>query len=90
MVVRMRATRSHRNNRRSHHALKAQRPAACECGAIKLPHTACPSCGKYRGRVVIDIVKRTERAQKRLKRKQEEARAEGREVKAEEKEAKKA
>lgn len=90
MVVRMRATRSHRNNRRSHHALAARRPAKCECGAIKLPHTACPSCGKYRGRVVIDVVKRTERAQKRLKRKQEEARAEGRDAKGEKKETAKA
>ncbi len=69
MVVRMRATRSHRNNRRSHHALVAPAVAKCECGAKMLRHRACAQCGKYRGRQVIDIVARLERTQSRLKKK---------------------
>lgn len=55
MVVRMRHTRAHTANRRSHHALKAQKLATCECGAARVSHRACASCGRYRGRVVVDL-----------------------------------
>ena len=55
MVVRMRHTRAHTANRRSHHALKAQKLATCECGSPRVSHRACPSCGRYRDRVVVDI-----------------------------------
>ena len=58
MVVRMRATRSHRNNRRSHHALKGARISKCsQCGAEHLRHRACVQCGMYRGRSVIKAAK---------------------------------
>ncbi len=55
MEVRMRHTRAHTANRRSHHALKAQKLSVCECGAPRVSHRACPSCGRYRGRVVVDV-----------------------------------
>lgn len=56
MVVRMRATRSHRNNRRSHHALDAARFSKCKnCGAAHKSHTICVSCGWYNGRKVLDL-----------------------------------
>lgn len=55
MVVRMRHTRAHTANRRSHHALVAQKLAVCECGAPRVSHRACASCGRYRGRVVVDF-----------------------------------
>jgi len=42
----------------------------CECGALRLPHRACPSCGKYNGRIVIDIVARAKREARRTKRRQ--------------------
>ncbi len=58
MVVRMRHTRAHTANRRSHHALKAQTLATCECGAVRVSHRACASCGRYRGRVVVDVAKK--------------------------------
>ena len=67
MVVRMRHTRAHTANRRSHHALVAPRMSKCECGAMRSSHRACPSCGKYRGRVVIDVVGRQERKAKKAK-----------------------
>ncbi|QQG37815.1 MAG: 50S ribosomal protein L32 [Candidatus Kaiserbacteria bacterium] len=72
MVVRMRRNRSETAKRRSHHALKAQKLATCECGALRIPHRACPECGKYNGRVVIDVVARTKREQRRAKRRQAE------------------
>lgn len=69
MVVRMRATRSHRNNRRSHHALDAARASKCQsCGALHKSHTVCMSCGSYNGRKVIDLAaKATKKAAKNKK-----------------------
>ena len=85
MVVRMRATRAHRNNRRSHHALVAPTLAKCECGALARRHQACAQCGKYRGRQVIDIVARAERLSARSKRKAKEIRGSGQAEKVEKK-----
>ena len=77
MVVRMRVNRSKSGKRRSHHALTAVRATKCECGALRLPHTACASCGKYNGKVVIDMVARAARTARREKRHQKELRASG-------------
>ena len=60
MVVRMRHTRAHTANRRSHHALKDRTLAVCECGAVRVSHRACPSCGRYNGRVVVNKTKKLE------------------------------
>lgn len=60
MVVHMRHTRAHTANRRSHHALKSARFVVCkDCGAKHLMHRVCEGCGKYRGRVVVDVLKKT-------------------------------
>jgi large subunit ribosomal protein L32 len=77
MVVRMRLNRSKTGRRRSHHALAAKRAATCECGSQRAPHRACPGCGKYNGKVVIDIVARAKRDQRRSKKKDKELRASG-------------
>lgn len=66
MVVRMRHTRAHTRNRRSHHALDEKALATCECGAVRVSHRACPECGRYRGRIVVDLAaKAAKKAQKR-------------------------
>jgi large subunit ribosomal protein L32 len=66
MVIRMRHTRAHTANRRSHHALKGKGFGKCDnCGEAKLPHKACMACGKYRGRQVINKVKAVEKKQKK-------------------------
>jgi ribosomal protein L32 len=61
MVVRMRHTRSHTRNRRSHHALTAPAISAEKGGALNLRHRASPVSGTYRGRSVVDIDKKIEK-----------------------------
>ena len=56
MVIRMRHTRSHRDNRRAHHALTGAGLIACpKCGEKKMKHKACPNCGTYKDRQVVDV-----------------------------------
>ena len=44
--------------RRAHDFLTAQSVSVCpQCKSPKLPHRVCPSCGIYKGKVVIDIAK---------------------------------
>ncbi|OIO29707.1 50S ribosomal protein L32 [Candidatus Nomurabacteria bacterium CG_4_10_14_0_2_um_filter_30_12] len=68
MVVRMRHTKSHTANRRSHHALVSTGLTACaNCKNFKKRHTVCSSCGYYRGMKVLDLVKKMEKKQKKEK-----------------------
>lgn len=68
MVVRMRHTRAHTGNRRSHHALKAKVFAMCSnCKEPKETHIVCKNCGFYRGRKVVDVVKKVEKKQAKKK-----------------------
>ena len=60
MVVRMRHTRAHTANRRSHHALEAANLQGCpNCGAMIHSHTACDACGMYKGKVVRKVKAKT-------------------------------
>lgn len=72
MVVRMRHTKSHTANRRSHHALKGVAFLKCEnCQELKKGHTVCAACGYYRGKKVLNLVAKTEKKQKKMKAKSE-------------------
>lgn len=72
MVIRMRHTRSHTKNRRSHHALKAPAIAVCKnCGENHRPHHMCLECGFYNGRQVMDLAAKKEAREARLKAKRE-------------------
>lgn len=55
MVVRMRHTRSHTKNRRSHHKVANMRISTDESGTPHVRHRMNPVTGKYRGRIVIDM-----------------------------------
>ncbi len=77
MVVRMRANRSKTGQRRSHAALSPSALVQCECGAMRLPHRACVECGKYNGRVLIDVVARAEQQARRTKRREKEMKESG-------------
>ena len=73
MVVRMRSTKSHTGNRRSHHAIESTSFSKCEnCKVLKRRHTVCSSCGYYRGKKVLDLVKKAEKKQKKAKAKKAE------------------
>ena len=72
MVIRMRHTRSHTANRRSHHALTAPTLAVCKnCGAQHRPHHMCLDCGYYKGRVVIDLAAKKKNRESRILAKKE-------------------
>ena len=50
-VPRKKVSKSRRNMRRAHDALTPLNLVPCsQCGAPKLPHSICESCGFYKGR----------------------------------------
>lgn len=54
-VPKYRTSASKRDMRRSHHALKAPGLSLCpNCDEVKLSHIACPSCGHYKGKQVMN------------------------------------
>ena len=72
MVVRMRHTRAHTANRRSHHALEAPTLAVCSnCGSHHRPHHMCQECGFYKGRMVIDMKAKADKREARITAKKE-------------------
>lgn len=73
----MRRNRSQTAKRRSHQALVGIKTVKCECGALRLPHRACAQCGKYNGRIVIDVVARAKREVRRTKRREKELKESG-------------
>lgn len=55
-VPKRRTSTSKKNQRRSHDALAPVAVQECpECGERTLRHRACPHCGHYRGRQVVEI-----------------------------------
>jgi large subunit ribosomal protein L32 len=53
-----RHSKSRRDKRRSHDFLKFPATSVCpQCNEPKMPHHACPSCGTYKGREVMDVEK---------------------------------
>lgn len=77
MVIRMRHTRAHTGNRRSHHGLKAPTLSKCtHCGAARRPHHMCLECGYYNGRQVMDIAGEKAKRDARIKAKEERIKSE--------------
>lgn len=70
-VPKNRHTKSRRNTKRSHHALKMVLLTACtKCGQLRLPHNICENCGTYKGREYIDVMKKMTRREKKSKEKE--------------------
>jgi large subunit ribosomal protein L32 len=70
----MRHTHAHTANRRSHHALKGKKFGVDkETKAVHLRHRVDMKTGLYKGRQVLDMVKKVEKKQKKAKAKTEAA-----------------
>ncbi|MBW1727161.1 MAG: 50S ribosomal protein L32 [Deltaproteobacteria bacterium] len=55
-VPKRKKSKSKRNKRRTHQKVTAPNLTSCpQCGDARLPHHACPSCGTYKGRTVVEI-----------------------------------
>ena len=55
-VPKRRTSVSKKNKRRAHDALTPPSLATCpECGEPTMRHRACPHCGMYRGRKVVEV-----------------------------------
>ncbi len=55
-VPKRKTSKSKRDKRRTHQKVAGPNLARCpQCGEARLPHHACPSCGTYKGRTVIEI-----------------------------------
>jgi large subunit ribosomal protein L32 len=55
-VPKHRISKSRRNKRRTHHAIKLKTLVECpNCRAKKLPHHVCLECGTYRGVQVLAV-----------------------------------
>lgn len=68
MVIRMRHTKGHTANRRSHHALKKRNLAVDpETGTKHLRHRVNPVTGMYRGKQILNVVKKVEKKQAKTK-----------------------
>lgn len=72
MVIRMRHTRSHTANRRSHHALKSPEMAICKnCAGHHRPHHMCLNCGFYNGKQVLDLAAKKQERMDRMNQKRD-------------------
>jgi len=70
-VPKQKHTKSRRNKRRAHIFLSAPVLTNCpKCGKSILPHTACSNCGYYKGREVIDVLKKLTKKEKKIKEKE--------------------
>lgn len=65
MSIRMRHTRGHTANRRSHHALKGMNVIREESGTLRLPHHIDETTGLYRGKQIAPA--KEVRASKKVK-----------------------
>ncbi len=70
-VPKQKHTKSRRNKRRSHLFLKKKILTICpKCGKLILPHTMCKNCGFYKGKEVVNVLKKLERKEKKKREKE--------------------
>jgi large subunit ribosomal protein L32 len=54
-VPKRKTSKAKRDKRRAHDSLARPSQSTCpQCGAPKVPHRVCGSCGTYKGREIIE------------------------------------
>lgn len=67
-VPKKKTTKSARNQRRSHHALRKSTVGTCsQCQELLLPHRVCANCGTYRGKQVLEMKSQDDKSARRAK-----------------------
>jgi large subunit ribosomal protein L32 len=70
-VPKQKKTKSRRNKRRMHIYIKAPILNKCpKCGKPALPHAVCLNCGYYKGRQIIDVLKKLNKKERKQKEKE--------------------
>ncbi len=70
-VPKQRHTKSRRNKRRGNIYLEAASLTACpKCGKPVLPHKVCFNCGYYKGKEVVDVLKKLDKKEKKQREKE--------------------
>jgi large subunit ribosomal protein L32 len=65
-VARQRHTKARRDRARVHHQIKASNLIVCaNCKAKIAPHITCPKCGFYKGKEVVDTMKKVNKKAKK-------------------------
>ena len=55
-VPKRKTSKSKRDKRRTHQKTTGPNVSPCpQCGEAKMSHQVCPSCGKYKGKTIIEI-----------------------------------
>jgi large subunit ribosomal protein L32 len=77
-VPKQRHTKSRRNKRRAHLYIEAPFLSVCpKCGKPVLPHTVCQNCGNYKGREMIDVLKKLDKKERKKREKELKTKEEG-------------
>jgi large subunit ribosomal protein L32 len=67
-VPKQRKTKGRRNQRRMHIHLSKPTLTECpQCKEKKVMHTVCDACGYYKGREVIDVLKKEKKKEEKMK-----------------------
>ncbi len=70
-VPKQRKTKSRQGNRRGHIKLEEVKLNACpKCGKKVRAHTICLNCGTYKGKEVVDVLKKLEKRERKQKEKE--------------------
>jgi len=70
-VPKQRKTKSRRDQRRMHIHIQKRSLSVCpKCKTPVLSHNVCENCGYYKGRQVIDVMKKLDKKAKKQKKKE--------------------
>jgi large subunit ribosomal protein L32 len=65
-VARQKHTKARRDRARVHLEMKTVKTVACSnCSSQVLPHAVCPKCGYYKGKEVVNTMKKAEKKAKK-------------------------